>query len=117
MGKKSNKQVAEMERRLPPPALDPDVREQQMIALSEREAERRIIDGTASSQLLIHYLKLGSSRERKEREHLENENALLRAKVEALESSQRTEELIEKAMIAMGIYQGKTEDEEYDRDY
>lgn len=101
-------------KRIPPPALDPDAREKQMIALSEDLAEQRIRDGSASSQLLIHYLKLGSSRERVEKERLKNENELLKAKVKDLESSRRTEQLFEEALKVFGIYKGEQEPEEYE---
>ena len=61
------------------PALTPEARENQLIALAIDRAEQQLLDGTASSQVITHYLKLGSSRERLERERLENENKLIRA--------------------------------------
>ena len=91
------------------PALDPEVREQQLISLAVDEAERQLREGTASSQIITHYLELGTSRERLKREKLEEENRLLRAKTEALESQKRVDELYEKAIIAMRRYQGFSE--------
>lgn len=69
-------------------------------------AGRQIRDGTASSQVITHYLKLGSSRERLEQERLQNENVLLEAKKEALESQKRVEELYGNAIQAMRAYSG-----------
>lgn len=89
------------------PALTPESREQQVIAAAMNLAEQQILDGTASSQVITHFLKLGSMREQLEREKLENENAVLRAKAEALESSKHSEELYEKALNAMRTYSGQ----------
>lgn len=94
-----------------PPALDPESRENQMIALAENLAEEKLRDGTASNQLICHYLKLGSSKERLEREKLEKENELLKAKTAALESSARSEELYSAALEAFKRYSGQTEEE------
>lgn len=76
-------------------------------------------DGTATSQEVVHFLKLGSMRERLERERLENENVLLRAKTEALESQAKVEELYANAIKAMQRYSGNydDEDEEDESDY
>ena len=86
------------------PALTPEAREKQLISLAVNEAEKRILDGSASNQLLIHFLKLASSREQLEREKLEKENELLRARTEALESSKRVEELYSEAIAAFKSY-------------
>lgn len=96
------------------PALTPEARENQMISLAVDLAEEQLRDGTASAQVITHYLKLGSSRERLEREKLEKENELLRAKTKALESGQRVEELYEKALSAMKRYSGQ---EDYEDEY
>lgn len=95
------------------PALSPEARENQLVSLAVDLAEEQLRNGTASSQVITHYLKLGSSRERLEREKLEKENALLRAKTESLESAKRVEELYENALNAMRRYggQGDYEDE------
>lgn len=95
-----------------PPATTLKGREDQLIALSMDEAERVIRSGKATSQLLTHFLKLGSTREELERERLEKENKLLDAKVESLESHKRVEDLYAKALVAMRIYSGKPEDED-----
>ena len=60
------------------PAMSPDARENQMINLAVDLAEKQLEEGTASSQVITHFLKLGSSKERLEREKLEEENKLLK---------------------------------------
>ena len=75
------------------PAITPEDRESQLIALTIDAVETRILEGKATSQELVHFLKLGSPRERLERERLEKENELLRARTESLQSAKRTEEL------------------------
>ena len=88
------------------PALTPEARENQMIALAVDLAEKQLLEGTASSQVITHYLKLGTQRERLERERLEKENQLLTAKTEALQSAKRSEELFAEAIKAMKKYSG-----------
>ena len=94
------------------PALTPEARENQMIALAVDLAEKQLIEGTASSQVITHFLKLATSRERLEREKLEKENELLRAKTEAIESAKRVEELYSDALRAMRSYRGEENDED-----
>jgi hypothetical protein len=65
-----------------------------------------LLEGTASPSVITHYLRLASGRERLEREKLERENAVLRAKAEAYESNKRTEELYAQAIEAMRTYSG-----------
>lgn len=89
------------------PALTPDAREKQLISLAVDQAERQLKDGTASSQVLTYYLKLGSPREKLERDRLEEENRLLKAKIEALKSSERMEELYLEAIESMKEYSGR----------
>lgn len=88
------------------PALTPEAREQQMISYAVDLAEQQLIDGTASSQVITHYLKLATVKERLERERLEHENELLKAKTEALQSAKRVEELYADAITAMRKYSG-----------
>ena len=88
------------------PALTPEARENQLISLAVDLAEQQLRDGTASSQVISHYLKLGSTRASLEKEKLERENELLRAKTENLESSKRIEELYKDALDAMKKYSG-----------
>ena len=88
------------------PRLTPESRENQMIALAVDLAEKQLLEGTASSQVITHFLKLGSTKERLEKEKLEEENKLLRARTEALQSAKRVEELYSDAIAAMRKYSG-----------
>ena len=88
------------------PALSEDAREKQLISLAMDEVEKRIRNGTASSQELCHFLKLGTQEKKLEREKLEKENELLVAKTEALKSARQVEELYKEAIKAFGIYSG-----------
>ena len=98
------------------PALTPEARENQMISLAVDLAEKQLLNGSASSQVITHYLKLGTVREQLERERLEKENALLVAKVDALQSQKRSEELFQEAIAAMRRYSGhgSESEEEYE---
>lgn len=89
------------------PAMTPDARENQLISMAVDLAEKQLEEGTASSQVITHFLKLGSSKERLEREKLEEENKLLRAKTESLQSQKRVEELYAEALAAMRRYNGQ----------
>jgi len=97
-----------------PPATTPEGRENQLIALATDLAEKQLSEGTASAQVVTHYLKLGSTRERLEQDKLEQENDLLRAKVEAMASVQRLEALYETALNAMRSYSGENPEAELD---
>lgn len=96
------------------PALTPEARENQMIALAVDLVEQRLLDGTASSQETTHFLKLGSMKNRLEMEKLQEENRLLKARTEALRSAKRVEELYSEAIKAMRRYSGQgSDDDEY----
>lgn len=99
------------------PALTPEARENQLIYLATNLAEQQLRDGTASSQVITHYLKLGSTKERIEKEILEKQKDLLVAKTESLQSSKRIEELYANAINAMKHYSGHGGDEEDETDY
>ena len=100
------------------PSLSPEERENYLISLATNEAERRIKDGTASSQLITYYLQLGNQKERLKVEKLKNENELLKAKAESIKSQQHIEELYKDAIKAMQIYSGNggSEEESYYED-
>lgn len=87
-------------------ASTPEARENQLIALAMDVAEQQMLDGTASPQLISHFLKMGSTKNRYEIAKLKRENKLLEAKTEAIESSKRTEELYRNALEAMQRYGG-----------
>ena len=95
------------------PALTPEARENQLISLAVDLVEQRLIDGTASSQETTHFLKLGSMKNRLEMEKLEEENKLLKAKTESIQSQKRVEELYLEALNAMRNYAGQGKADEY----
>jgi hypothetical protein len=102
-------------RRRSPPATTPEARENQLINLAVDLAEKQLIKGTASSQVISHYLKIGSSKERLEKEILKQQKELMKAKTEAIQSAKRVEELYTNALNAMRSYSGRGEkDEDYD---
>ena len=104
--KKANKVEPTKGKRKRRPALSPEAREKQLIALAVDCAEQQLIDGTASSQVITHYLKLGSQKAQREMEILESQNELLKAKTESLQSGKKIEEMYAKAMEAMTKYKG-----------
>lgn len=89
------------------PAVTEDGREKQLVSLAVDLAEKQLLEGTASSQVITHYLKLGSSREKLEQARIKEENRLLITKGELLESGKRTEELYAEALDAMRRYAGQ----------
>lgn len=97
------------------PATTPEGRENQLVSLAVDLAEKQLLDGTASAQVISHYIKQGSIRERLEQERLHNENELLTAKVKQLASAERIEELYSNALRAMSTYSGQ-DSSEYDDD-
>lgn len=102
-----------------PTARTEEAREKQMMAYAVDLAEQQLKNGTASSQVLTHYLKLASSKEKVEKEILEEKKKLITAQTEALQSQKRTEEMYKDAITALGIYSGSRskddEDDDYDR--
>ena len=94
------------------PALTPEARENQLISLAVDLAEQQLRDGTASSQVITHYLKLGSTKERIEKEILEKQKMLIEAKTQSLQSQQRIDALYEEAIKAMRTYSGNGESED-----
>lgn len=97
------------------PATTPEGREAQLTNQAYDLAERQMADGTASAQVISHFLKNGSTRDRLERQRLEKEVELLEGKVDALKSAKRVEELYEDALNSMRVYSGQvSEDDEYD---
>ena len=89
------------------PALSPEARENQLISLAVDLAERQLRDGTATSQVITHYLKLGSTKEKIEKEILEKQKELIEAKTQSLQSAKRIEELYANALDAMRNYSGQ----------
>ncbi len=106
---KKNSTSAETRRRRP--ALTPEARENQLISMAYDLVEQRLLDGTATSQETVHFLRLGSTKERIEKEILERQKELITAKTEAMQSAKRVEELYENALNAMKLYSGNQSDE------
>lgn len=127
LGKNNNKGVISMAKRgvaktqkdieMMRPALTPEARENQLISLATDLAEQQLKAGTASSQVITHYLKLGTAKERIEKEILEKQKELIDAKTESLRSAKRTEELYADALKAMRSYSGIEDSEDYESDY
>ena len=88
------------------PAMSPEAHESRMIELAMKRAEQQLEDGTASAQVIVHFLKLGTSREKIEQEKIDLEKKLLEAKVDVIESTARSEELYSRAIEAMRSYSG-----------
>lgn len=93
------------------PATTPEEREQQMIELADALAEKQMLEGTASSQVITHYLKLGTSRERLEQERLRRENLLLEEKRNLMASQAKSEEMLNEVLKAIKTYNGADDDE------
>lgn len=91
------------------PAISPEARENQMIALAVDLAEEQLRNGTASSQVITHYLKLGSTKEKIEKEILEKQKELISAKTEVLNSQRRMEEMYSDMLSALKEYSGQDE--------
>ena len=94
------------------PGLTPEARENQLVSLAVDLAEKQLLEGTASSQVISHYLKIGSTKERIEKEILEKQKELIDAKTQALQSAKKVEELYANALRAMKNYSGQDEDDD-----
>lgn len=108
--------MSQRQRRL---ATTDEGRESQLVSKTLDLVERQLDDGTASSQVMTHFLKIGSTRERLEQDRLRREVELLEAKVEQLASGKRVEELYSEALSAMREYNGQVSDDysQYEEDY
>jgi uncharacterized protein YcaQ len=98
------------------PAITPEERESRMISLAMDLAEKQLREGTASAQVIAHYLRLGTQKDRLEREMLEEKNKLLAAKTEAIKAAEETTKLYAEAIAAFKNYGSHSEEEEYDDD-
>ena len=96
------------------PALTPEARENQLISLAVDLAEKQLLEGTASSQVITHFLKLGTTKAELEKEKLRNETKLMKAKTENLESSKNMEAMYKEAIDAMRCYSGQGRADEED---
>lgn len=93
------------------PALTPEARENQLIALAVDCAEEQLRNGTASSQVITHYLKLGSTREKLEKEIMEKKKELMDAQIKETESLGDIKEMMEKALDAFKGYRSSSDEE------
>lgn len=93
-----------------PRATDPEARENQLISLAIDLAEKQLMEGTASAQVVTHFLKLASTREKLEQEKLARENLLLEAKRDSIDRSTHLDEMYAEAIAAMRRYQGVDDD-------
>lgn len=97
------------------PALTPEARESQLISLAYDLVESRLLEGTATSQETTYFLKLASSKTKLENEKLIEENKLLRAKTEAIQSEKKNEEFYVKVLSALKKYNGQgSQDDDQD---
>ena len=94
------------------PAINPENRESQLTALAYDLVERRLMDGSASSQETVHFLKLASQKYQVELENLRLQKELTAAKTESLKSVKRSEELMQEAIKAFRSYAGQGESDE-----
>lgn len=106
MGRRQTQESSELPKRQRPPARTAEEQEDRMISLAYDLAERKLEDGTASSQLITQLIKAGSRREQLEQRNKELENELLIAKTKALESAEQVEKLYAQAIAAMQLYAG-----------
>lgn len=106
---------ADMPRR--PPATTLESREDQLISLAVDLAEKQILEGTASAQVITHFLKLGTTREKLEQEKISYENELLKARKDAIASQVSSEGLLKEALAAFSSYSGTTDDDTDEEDY
>lgn len=100
----SNKKLKQKKSRRP--ASTPEARENQLISLAVDLAEKQLSEGTASAQVITHYLKLGTAKAELEREKLKHENELLEAKTKSIQSQENIERLYKEAIDAMKVYSG-----------
>ena len=77
-----------------------------MVSLATDLAEKQMLDGTASASVIVHYLKLGTTREKLEQEKLRNENLKLQAMAKQADSAANSEALYVEALEAMRSYSG-----------
>ena len=93
-------------------AITIEARENQIANLALDIAEQQLLDGTASPSVIVHFLKLTSTKEKLEKEILKSQKELMEAKTENLKSVKRIEELYTNALSAMKIYSGRGGEED-----
>lgn len=116
MSKVTVKPSSKSDKRRIRPALTPEAREKQLASLAMDLIEQRLLDGTASAQETVYFLKSESTKARLEKKLLETEIALKEAKTKQIESEEKQEEMFARAIEAMRRYKGEGRAEEYDDD-
>jgi len=99
------------------PALTPESREEQLIGLAIDQAERMLLEGNAPTQVIVHYLKLGTRQHRTEIKALEKEIELKDARIKALEGNENIKQLYEEALKSFKLYSGSGSSDEQQQDY
>lgn len=95
------------------PAINPEIKEQEMVSLAMDLVEQRLRDGTASAQETTHFLKLATAKYKYELEETKQRARLNEAKISSLESAKRVEALYEDAIKAFKNYNGQADEDEY----
>lgn len=99
------------------PALTVDEEEDELVALAVGLAKERLLDKSASNDLVRSIIQFGTVRARLEKEKLRRETELLIAKADAIEQARATEAMFQEAVAAMKSYTYRPEEEEeYDED-
>ena len=96
------------------PARTPEQKENYLINLAIDLVERHLLEGSATSQEIIHFLKLATTREKLENERLRSDLKVAEAKIKQIEMGDRVAELYENAVKAMSLYSGKHFEEDDD---
>lgn len=98
-----------------PPARNPEIRENQLINLALDLVEKQLQEGTATSQVITHFLKLATMKEQLENEKLKSDLKVAEAKIKHIENQDNIQKMYEQAMNAMRIYSGE-QNEEFDEE-
>lgn len=101
-------------RRKIPPARTPEQRESQLINLAMENAERQMMEGTASSQVITHFLKLGTAKYQYEIDKLKTDRDLGQAKIDSIHRQENTDEKYQEALEAFRLYSGEEYEDDYD---
>lgn len=109
---KTSRKVAKEPEIQAPPALTPAGREARMVAYAMDLAEEQLRNGTASSQVITHFLKLGTESAKLELERLKNETELIKAKKENIQTGKELKALYAEALVAMSRYRPNDGDED-----
>ncbi len=106
----SDEKRKEIEKRREAPARTPEGRDQQLISYAYDLVEQRLLDGTASAQETVHFLRLASEKTRLEVEKLKSETAMLNSKKKVLDASEKASVEYTKVLDALRLYQGRRDD-------